>query len=379
MSDTLDLLKALIERPSITPNDHGCQELLCDRLSQIGFKIERFDINQTSNFWAIYGDENPVLCFAGHTDVVPPGDTGWVSPPFEPTIRDGILYGRGAADMKSGVAAMITATERFLKTKPTLKGSIAFLITSDEEATGTDGTKAVIKKLSERNAIPKYCLVGEASSVKQLGDTIKIGRRGSLTGKLLIKGIQGHVAYPHLGKNPIHLALAPLQEITHLTWEETLAPFPNTTLQIANIQSGTGASNVIPGLLTADFNLRFSPNYQVEDLQQRIEAILKAHELDYEITWTYGSKPFLTDPKSPLIQTVIETISAHCGIEASPETTGGTSDGRFFAEYGSDVVELGPINASIHQVNEHIGVEELDKLSLLYEKILAGVLGKSAT
>lgn len=374
MSHTLELAKALIARPSVTPDDKGCQEILAERLSAVGFTIEHYPINETHNLWAKLGTEEPVLCFAGHTDVVPPGE-GWTTSPFEPTIRDGKLFGRGATDMKSSVAAMVTAVERFLKNpnRP-LKGSIAFLITSDEEGPAHDGTQAVLKILKEKNAIPKYCLVGEASSVDNFADVIKVGRRGSLTGKCLIKGIQGHVAYPHLGKNAIHIALKPLDDIAQLSFDETVAPFPKTTLQIANIQAGTGATNVIPGKLTVDFNIRYSPNYKPDQLQKRIEEIFNAYPIDYEIEWINGSKPFLTNPESFLIQKVIEAITDFTGKEPQALTTGGTSDGRFFAEYGSEVVEVGPINATAHHVDEHIALTELEQLSQLYEAILAKML-----
>ena len=375
--DTLSLAKAMIACPSVTPHDHGCQDIVTARLKTVGFTVQTYQFNETTNFWAIMGDHKPVLCFAGHTDVVPPGEVGWISPPFTPTERDGYLVGRGAADMKSSVAAMVTACERFIKRYPdpkSWKGSIAFLITSDEEGPAHDGTQAVLKKLSEKNAIPEWCLVGEASSSKRLGDTIKVGRRGSLTGKLVIKGIQGHVAYPELGKNAIHLALKPLAEITQLSWDETIAPFPKTTLQISNIHGGTGAQNVIPGSVTVDFNLRFSPNYTPEFIQQRIEQVLKTHQCEYDITWTQGGKPFLTDPNSAFIRLIMSSIEQYCGQLPEASTSGGTSDGRFFAEYGTQVVEVGPINATIHQVNERIGLSELTQLSALYEKILEDAL-----
>jgi len=371
-TETLKLATTLIARPSITPDDQGCQDIIIERLAALGFKVQRFNIGKTSNFYAVLGTSRPVLCFAGHTDVVPPGETGWINPPFMPTERDGVLYGRGAADMKSSIAAMVTATERFLIKHPRFNGSIAFLITSDEEGDAVDGTQAVLKLLSEKNNLPDWCLVGEASSSQRLGDTIKIGRRGSLSAKLQFKGVQGHVAYPHLGKNAIHLALKPLQDIANLTWDETVAPFPLTTLQMSNIHAGTGALNVIPGELTVNLNLRFSPNYKPEFIQKRIEQCLQ--ECDHEISWTQGGKPFLTDLDHPFVHNVMSSVEHYCGHLPEASTSGGTSDGRFFAEYGIAVVEVGPINESVHKVNENINIEDLTHLSKLYEKILENAL-----
>ena len=374
MSETLELAKALINYESVTPNDSGCQQLLQQRLEKIGFTVMHFPVNQVSNLWAKKGTGKPTLCFAGHTDVVPPGKTGWISPPFTATVRDGFLYGRGAADMKSSIAAMVTACERFVKNHPTHQGSMAFLITSDEEGPALDGTQAVLKILNERNEIPQWCLVGEASSVEKLGDTIKVGRRGSLTAHLKIIGQQGHVAYPQLAKNAIHQALKPLDAIAQTRWDEGFGPFGPTTLQIANIQAGTGATNVIPGMLEVNFNLRYSPKSSPEHIQQTVENILKQHHCEYEIKWTLGGKPFYTEPSHPFAQLIMSTIEQQLGYAPDPSTSGGTSDGRFFAEYGTAVVEVGPNNASIHKVNECINVAELDQLSALYEQILIAAL-----
>lgn len=376
ITPTMKLACDLLERPSITPLDSGCQEMLGQRLQKLGFEITHFPVNEVKNLWAKRGKDQPTLCFAGHTDVVPPGDlNAWHSPPFNPTQRDTKLYARGAADMKSSIAAMVTACERFLAKNPDFPGSIAFLITSDEEGIAKDGTQAVLRELHARNEIPQWCLVGEASSTQRLGDTIKVGRRGSLTGYLKILGVQGHVAYPELAKNPIHSCFAPLAAIASTVWDQGQDPFPPTTLQFANIHAGTGASNVVPGILETNFNLRFSPVWTAQNLQNSIENILKEHHCQYEIRWHVGGKPFYTPPTSILIQKVSETINQIMGQQPTHSTSGGTSDGRFFAEYGCEVVEVGPINATIHQVNECIGIEELEQLSVLYEKILEKLFG----
>lgn len=376
-SKTVELAISLLERPSITPLDEGCQPLLASFLEPLGFKIEHIKVNQVSNLYAVRGNAEPTLCFAGHTDVVPTGDvTTWRSPPFTPTIENNTLTARGAADMKSSIAAMATACERFIAKHPNHKGSIAFLITSDEEGPAKDGTQAVLKILKEQNRIPTWCLVGEASSTDQLADTIKVGRRGSMTGYLKIIGKQGHVAYPDLANNPIHHALAPLAEIAALQWDKATPPFPATSLQFANIHAGTGATNVIPGTLEANFNLRYSPQITPDFIKLTIENILKKYECDYQIDWQVGGKPFYTPQTSHLIQTVSHTIEKTLGYAPTHSTSGGTSDGRFFAEYGVEVVEVGPLNASIHQVNENIKVDELNTLSELYEAILVELLGK---
>lgn len=377
MSETVDFATSLLERPSITPADAGCQTLIAERLQKIGFEITSFPINQVSNLWARRGHAAPHFCFAGHTDVVPPGDLSqWRSDPFAPTVENGKLYARGAADMKSSVAAMVTACERFIAKYPHHEGSISFLITSDEEGMAQDGTQAVLKILHERQEMPNWCLVGEASSTDTLGDTIKIGRRGSLTGELKIFGKQGHVAYPHLAKNPIHHAFAPLQAIASQVWDKGTENFGPTTLQFANIHSGTGTNNVIPGTLEANFNLRFSPAITPEQIQQTVKQILQEHDCEYELKWRLSGKPFYTAPQSTLIQAVTSTISQTVGRIPLHSTSGGTSDGRFFAEYGVEVVEFGPNNATIHQVNECIAIEELVKLSLVYEAILVSLFGQ---
>lgn len=374
-SETLSLAMSLLEYPSVTPADQGAQQLIAQRLARLGFEIRHFPFNQVSNLWAKKGSATPCLCFAGHTDVVPPGDlTAWVSPPFTPTIRNGKLYGRGAADMKSSIAAMITACERFIQQYPDHGGSLAFLITSDEEGPAIDGTQAVLKELEKINEIPQWCLVGEASSSEKLADTIKVGRRGTLTGYLKIHGIQGHVAYPHLGKNPIHLSLKPLQAIVDHVFDEGTDLFPATSLQIANIQAGTGATNVIPASLSLNFNLRFSPLTTPVTIQKTIEQLLSDYDCQYDIQWHLGGNPFLTPQESPFLKIISETIEKEMGYKPLHSTSGGTSDGRFFAEYGTHVVEVGPNNSTIHQINECIDIKELDALSALYEKILIALL-----
>lgn len=375
MSKTLELAKTLLSQPSVTPDDANCQEIIADFLAKIGFENKAFPFHQVKNLWAKRGADRPLFCFAGHTDVVPVGDlNAWHSPPFTPTIRDNKLYARGAADMKSSIAAMLTATERFLGKYPQHQGSIAFLITSDEEGAALDGTQAVLKKLEQMQEIPQWCLVGEASSTEKLGDTIKVGRRGSLSGQITFLGKQGHVAYPQLAKNPIHLALKALDIIANYEWDKGFDPFPATTLQFSNIHAGTGANNVIPGTLEATFNLRFSPACTPEMIKQKIESILKENDLPFNIIWHLSGKPFHTKSTSKLVDTVSDTIEKVMGYAPVHSTSGGTSDGRFFAEYGVEVVEVGPNNATIHQVNECIGIEELEQLSHLYEEILVGLL-----
>jgi succinyl-diaminopimelate desuccinylase len=374
-SPTFLLTKALLERPSVTPDDQGCQAILSEFLEPLGFEISHYPIHQTKNLWARRGNKKPLLCFSGHTDVVPPGDhTAWVSPPFVPTIRNGKLYARGAADMKSSIAAMATACQRFIDKHPQHAGSIAFLITSDEEGHGLDGTRAVLKMLAEKQEIPEWCLVGEASSGEKLADIIKVGRRGSITGYLKINGKQGHVAYPHLADNPIHRAFKALQALVDLSWDQGEPPFPPTTFQFANVHSGTGATNVIPGVLEANFNLRYSPASPAEIIQEKIKAILDESGCEYSLDWYLGGKLFYTSPDSFFLKKISQVIEEHLGYASIHSTDGGTSDGRFFAEYGSDVVEVGPKNESIHQVNENIDLEELENLSTLYEKILVGLL-----
>ena len=374
MSATLDLSRALIERPSVTPDDQGCQQLLAERLQAIGFRIEQLRFDDVDNLWARRGDATPLFAFAGHTDVVPPGPLDdWDSPPFEPVIRDGLLYGRGAADMKSSIAAMVTACERFVADHPDHGGSIAFLITSDEEGPCINGTVKVIETLQARGEQIDCCLVGEPSSKTQTGDTIKNGRRGSLNGILEIRGQQGHVAYPQLADNPIHRAAPALAELSTVEWDQGNEFFPPTTFQISNIRAGTGTENVIPGVLDILFNLRFSTESTAESIKSRVEDILTRHGLDYTLTWKLSGKPFLT-PAGELVDAARKSITAVAGIDTELSTSGGTSDGRFIAPTGAQVLELGPVNATIHQINECVNVAELDTLSSIYEEILKQLL-----
>ena len=374
MSATLDLSRALIERPSVTPDDHGCQQLLAERLQAIGFRIEQLRFADVDNLWARRGDATPLFVFAGHTDVVPPGPLDdWDSPPFEPVIRDGLLYGRGAADMKCSIAAMVTACERFVADHPDHAGSIAFLITSDEEGPSINGTVKVIEALQARGEQIDCCLVGEPSSKTHTGDTIKNGRRGSLNGILEIRGQQGHVAYPHLADNPIHKAAPALAELSSVEWDQGNEFFPPTTLQISNIRAGSGTENVIPGVLDILFNLRFSTESTAESIKSRVEDILTRHGLDYTLTWKLSGKPFLT-AAGDLVDAARTAIQAVAGIDTELSTSGGTSDGRFIAPTGAQVLELGPVNATIHQINECVNVAELDTLSAIYEEILKQLL-----
>jgi len=369
-SAVLALTQALIERPSVTPHDEGCQQLMAERLAALGFQIESMFFEDTLNLWARRGQGKPLFCFAGHTDVVPTGPLDkWDSPPFEPSIRDGFLYGRGAADMKGSLAAMIVATERFLQQNPTLTGDIAFLITSDEEGPFINGTKRVIETLEARQEKISWCLVGEPSSTNQVGDVIKNGRRGSLTGYLTIKGVQGHVAYPHLVDNPIHKAAPALATLSQEVWDEGNAYFPATSFQISNISAGTGATNVVPGELTLTFNFRYSTEVTAEQLQQRVQAILQHHQLDYQLDWVLNGLPFLTD-RGPLVEAAVAAVQKVQGFTTSLETSGGTSDGRFIAPTGAQVVELGPCNGTIHKINEHVRVADLDLLADMYEAML---------
>ena len=369
-SAVLHLTEELIRRPSVTPLDEGCQQLMADRLSALGFDIESMFFDDTLNLWARRGQGKPLFCFAGHTDVVPTGPLEqWDSPPFEPEIRDGLLFGRGTADMKGSLAAMIVATERFLAKKPQLTGDIAFLITSDEEGPFINGTKRVIETLEARQEKISWCLVGEPSSTNQVGDVIKNGRRGSLTGYLKIKGVQGHVAYPHLVDNPIHKAAPALAALSTEVWDHGNAFFPATSFQISNIHAGTGATNVVPGELNLTFNFRYSTEVTAEQLQQRVLALLDQHQLNYDIDWVLNGLPFLTD-RGPLVEAAAKAVRQIQGFETSLETTGGTSDGRFIAPTGAQVVELGPCNGTIHKINEHVRVADLDLLTDMYEAIL---------
>ena len=374
MSKTLDLTKELISRPSVTPDDQNCQPLLSSHLEPFGFKTENMRFEDVDNLWLRKGTESPVFCFAGHTDVVPTGDTEqWDSDPFTPTIRDGMLYGRGTADMKGSVAAMTIACERFVTDYPDHKGSIAFLITSDEEGIATNGTVKVVETLEARNEKIDWCLVGEPSSTKQIGDVIKNGRRGSLGCELKIIGKQGHVAYPQLAKNPIHLAAPFIAEITTEEWDQGNEFFPPTSFQISNFNSGTGASNVIPADLDITCNFRFSTELTEEQIKQRVETMLDKHGLDYEIKWHLSGLPFLT-AEGDLVTAAVTAIKDTVGIKTELSTAGGTSDGRFIAPTGAQVLELGPINATIHQINECVKVDDLDTLEEMYYQILKNLL-----
>ncbi|MDT3709424.1 MAG: succinyl-diaminopimelate desuccinylase [Pseudomonadaceae bacterium] len=375
LSPTLELACELINRPSVTPLDEGCQQLMSQRLAACGFAIEPMHIEDVENFWAIRGNEGPVLCFAGHTDVVPTGPLqAWQNPPFSARIDDaGMLHGRGAADMKGSLAAMIVAVERFTADYPQHQGQIAFLITSDEEGPAHHGTKAVVERLRERGQRLDWCIVGEPSSTALVGDVVKNGRRGSLGGTLTVRGQQGHVAYPHLAKNPIHLAAPALAELAAEHWDDGNTFFPPTSFQISNLNAGTGATNVIPGTLEAVFNFRFSTESTVEQLQQRTAAILDKHGLDWSIDWALSGLPFLTEPGA-LLDGVAKAIRSVTGRETTPSTSGGTSDGRFIATLGTQVVELGPVNATIHQVDEHILASDLDLLTEIYYQTLVNLL-----
>lgn len=373
-SPTLALARQLIALPSITPADGGCMDLIASRLAPLGFTLERLDSNGVSNLWARRGTTAPLICFAGHTDVVPPGPhEQWQSGPFVPTERDGNLYGRGAADMKSSIAAFIVATEGFVAKHADHAGSIALLLTSDEEGDAIDGTVRVVETLKARGEGIDCCIVGEPTSAEHLGDTIKNGRRGSLSARLLVKGVQGHVAYPEKVRNPIHLAAPALADLAAIRWDEGNEYFPPTSFQISNIHAGTGASNVVPGTLEVLFNLRFSTASTVEGLQSRIHALLDRHGLEYEIHWTIGGQPFLT-PHGRLVATLSAAVHSVTGAEPNLSTSGGTSDGRFIADICPEVVELGPINASIHKVDEHVAIADLEPLSAIYRQALERLL-----
>ena len=378
MSATLHLTEQLISRASLTPEDAGCQALIAARLAPLGFVCETIvsgpDDFRVTNLWAKFngtaGAASPTLVFAGHTDVVPTGPLAqWTTPPFSPSHRDGLLYGRGAADMKSSIAAMVVATEEFLAAHPQPALSIAFLITSDEEGPSKDGTLVVCNQLKARGEKLDYCIVGEPTSVDQLGDMIKNGRRGTLSGKLCVKGIQGHIAYPHLAKNPVHLFAPALAELVATQWDKGNEFFQPTSWQVSNVHGGTGASNVIPGELVVDFNFRFSTESTADSLKQRLEAVLTKHGLDYTLQWTLGGEPFLTTP-GELVKAVRGAITAETGLQTELSTTGGTSDGRFIAKMCPQLIEFGPINASIHKINEHVLVASLDPLKNIYKGVL---------
>ena len=373
-NSVLNLVCELIQRASVTPEDAGCQQMLAERLEALGFDCEFMVHGDVSNLWARRGTAQPLLVFAGHTDVVPPGPLErWGSEPFVPTQRDGKLYGRGAADMKSSIAAFVVAVEEFVRVRPEHEGSIALLITADEEGPAIDGTVRVCDALEERDTQLDYCIVGEPTSVNRLGDTIKNGRRGSLSGRLRIIGKQGHVAYPHLARNPIHLLAPALMTLTSERWDEGNEYFPPTTFQVSNFHSGTGAGNVVPGDAILDFNFRFSTASTPEDLKHRVHAILDAHSLEYELDWTLGGSPFLT-PRGDLSSALSDSIHAVTGIQPELSTTGGTSDGRFLARICPQVVEFGPINASIHQVNEHVAIGDLIPLKDVFRGVLERLL-----
>jgi succinyl-diaminopimelate desuccinylase len=375
VSATLELVRRLIARRSVTPADDGCQDLIAQRLAPLGYRAERVDRNGVTNLWLRRGEARPSVVFAGHTDVVPPGPREqWHSDPFEPTLRAGRLYGRGASDMKSSIAAFVVAAEEFVRAHPAHRGSIALLLTSDEEGPATDGTVAVVEKLAARGEAIDCCIVGEPTSVDRLGDTIKNGRRGSLSGKLTVKGVQGHVAYPHLARNPVHELAPALAELAATQWDRGNEHFPPTTFQVSNIHAGTGASNVIPGTCEVDFNLRFAPVSTAEGLMWRIESILDRHGLDYGIAWTVGAQPFLTQP-GELVGAIRRAIAECSGVEAQLSTTGGTSDGRFIATVCPQVVEFGPPNASIHKIDENIRVDDLEPLKNVYRRTLELLLG----
>ena len=374
-SDTVALAIDLISRQSVTPEDAGCQEVMIKRLEAIGFKIERMRFGEVENFWARRGSEGPVLAFAGHTDVVPAGRLeAWQTNPFTPTIQDGMLYGRGAADMKGSLAAMVTACEAFIAEHPKHKGSIAFLITSDEEGIATHGTVKVIEALEARQEKIDYCLVCEPSSTEKVGDVIKNGRRGSLNGVLTVRGKQGHVAYPHLAANPVHLASRAIARLSEEIWDNGNDHFPPTSFQISNINAGTGAENVIPGEMTVVFNFRFSTEQTEESLKSRVHQILDEEKLSYDIAWRLSGHPFLT-PAGVLVEAAKEAIEEVAGYPTELSTSGGTSDGRFIAPTGAQVLELGPLNATIHQVNECVSTADLDSLSAIYKTILIKILG----
>lgn len=376
-SPTLDLTQALIARRSITPEDAGCQQLVQDRLEKMGFACSTLQSGEVSNLWARRGAAHPVVCFAGHTDVVPTGPlSGWDTDPFTPSIRDGFLYGRGAADMKTSIAAFVTAVESFVARNPDHPGSIALLLTSDEEGPATDGTLKVVEMLAERDERLDFCIVGEPTSVECLGDMVKNGRRGSLSGKLTVLGLQAHIAYPHLGHNPIHLAAPAIAELASMIWDEGNEYFPPTNWQISNIHAGTGATNIIPGTLEITFNFRHSPVYTQAAIKARFEEILKKHHLDYDLEWTGSGQPFLT-PRGRLVDATTDAIRTVTGLTPDISCTGGTSDGRFLADISDQVVEFGPVNATIHKLNERVAVADLDPLSRIYGELLDRLLPAS--
>jgi succinyl-diaminopimelate desuccinylase len=374
MSQTLELTQNLMARRSVTPADEGCQDLMIGRLEALGFQIERLRYGNVENFWARRGNAGPVFCFAGHTDVVPTGPLEeWRSDPFAPSVRDGVLFGRGAADMKSGLAAMVTATEEFVAAHPKHKGSITYLITSDEEGPSVDGTKRVVETLSSRKERIDWCIVGEPSSEQTIGDTVKVGRRGSFSGRLTVHGVQGHVAYPHMAENPVHTLAPALAELTSREWDKGTEHFQPTTFQVSNINAGTGAPNVIPGELKARFNLRYSPIQTQDGLKEVVEGILRKHGVRFTIEWYVSGEPFYTAP-GVLSDAVGGAIHDVVGSRPKLSTGGGTSDGRFIATLGAQIVELGVVNTTIHKVNECVRIEELDALHRMYFNVLRNLL-----
>ena len=373
-SPTVELAMQLVAQPSVTPKDAGCQAMMTARLKDCGFSIENLRFGDVDNFWAIHGTSGPIFCFAGHTDVVPAGPVeSWSHPPFTPTIVEGQLYGRGSADMKGSLAAMVVAAEEFVSEFPKHQGRLAFLITSDEEGIAVNGTVKVVDWLQQQGITPEWCLVGEPSSSTQCGDTIKNGRRGSLGCRLTIKGTQGHVAYPHLAANPIHLGMPAIEELTREIWDQGNTFFPATSFQVSNFNAGTGATNVIPGTVEVLFNFRFSTEVSDLQLMDRAEAILNKHQLDYEAEWNLSGQPFITE-RGDLVQAAINCIARTTGLEAELSTAGGTSDGRFIAPIGTQVVELGPVNQSIHRVDENVSIDDLNTLTKIYKNILHELL-----
>lgn len=373
-SPTLALAMDLVSRPSVTPLDHGCQELMLARLEACGFSVERLKFDDVDNFWAVHGSDGPIFCFAGHTDVVPTGPVEqWTNLPFTPVIKDGLLFARGSADMKGSLAAMVVAAEQFVADYPEHPGRLAFLITSDEEGIAINGTVRVVQWLEEHHIIPQWCLVGEPSSSEKCGDTIKNGRRGSLGCSMTIKGLQGHVAYPHLASNPIHLANPAINELINEVWDKGNQYFPPTSFQISNVSSGTGATNVIPGDIKMLFNFRFSTEVTEVQLRQRVEDILDKHGLNYSMEWRLSGEPFLT-ATGLLVDVATQCIEEVTGLKTLLSTAGGTSDGRFIAPMGTEVVELGPLNSSIHRVDEHVSIDDLEKLTKIYQKIVSQLL-----
>ena len=376
MSSTLALAKQLISRKSLTPLDDGCLDLIGARLAPLDFNLEKMRHSEVDNLWARRGNASPLFCFAGHTDVVPTGPVDkWDSDPFTPTVRDGMLYGRGAADMKGSIAAFITAVERFVAQHPRHKGSIALLLTSDEEGIAVDGTVRAVEALQQRKELLDYCIVGEPTCVNRLGDTIKNGRRGSLSGTLTVKGVQGHIAYPHLVKNPIHLASPAIAELAATEWDHGNEYFPPTSWQISNIHGGTGATNVVPGTVEILFNFRHSTASTTDSLKARVHAILDKHGLEYELKWEMSGKPYLT-PRGDLVDVVAAAIKQVKGMETELSTSGGTSDGRFIADICPQVIELGPLNATIHKLNECVAVDDLEPLSEIYYLTLVKLLAE---